>query len=274
MNGIELASGYTMPALGFGTWESTGNDCRRAVKHALDAGYTHIDSAAAYGNQHDIGQALKEYGVEREKLFITSKIFRDSLVYEDAVRQAEASLRELMTEYLDLLLIHWPNDSVPMEETFSAFEKLHNSGKVKSIGVSNFSIRNLEKALKKSDLPISINQVEYHPLLNQEKLFAFCRGHGVNVTAYSPLARGVVFGNPVLKKIGERYGKSAGQVSLRWLIQKGLSAIPKSTNETHIRKNIDIFDFALTIAEMEEIDRIPDRKRMVKGEWAGVVLES
>lgn len=270
---FRLSTGAEIPVLGLGTWQSTGNECRRAVKHALDLGYTHIDTAVTYDNQHDIGQALKEYGADRDSLFITSKIPRDHLRAGDVESRTDAILSELMTEYLDLLLIHWPNPSIPLEETLSAFSKLVRSGKVRNIGVSNFPVSHLKKALAASEQPITVNQVEFHPLLNQEELLAYCRSHKILVMAYSPIARGEVFNNRLIGEIAEARHKTPVQISLRWLVQKGLAAIPKATKEEHLRSNIEIFDFELSSDEMQRLDTIPDHRRLISGAWAGIDLD-
>ena len=270
---FRLSTGAEIPALGLGTWQSVGNECRRAVKHALDLGYTHIDTAVTYENQHDIGQALKEYGADRASLFITSKIPRDSLRAADVEACTDTILSELMTGYLDLLLIHWPNPSVPLEETLSVFSRLVRSGKVRNIGVSNFPVSYLKKAEAISDVPITVNQVEFHPMLNQEELLGYCRSRKILITAYSPIARGEVFNNRVIGRIAENRRKSPVQISLRWLIQKGIVAIPKATNEEHLRSNIEIFDFELSPDEMRRLDTIAEHRRLISGAWAGIDLD-
>lgn len=256
MQTIKLQSGYKMPVLGLGTWQMKGNECKEAVKAALKLGYTHIDTAYVYENQKEIGQAIKESQVDRKKLFITSKVWTEELNCEDFLNQAEEILKELQLEYLDLLLIHWPNKYIPMEEPFKAFKTLVDQGKVKSIGVSNFTVNHLERAQEASELPVSVNQVEFHPYLNQEKLLQYCKSKNIVITAYCPLGRGDVIKNPVIKEIASKHNKTPAQVTLRWLLQKGIIAIPKSRTPERIKENKEVFDFKLTAEEMKKINAL------------------
>ena len=263
MQTIKLASGYEMPVLGLGTWQLTGRKCKEAVKKALELGYRHIDTAWIYDNQEEVGNAIKESGIKREKLFITSKVWTDNLRYEDVLEQCKETLNQLNLDYLDLYLIHWPDSDVPLEETFRAFKKLVNEKKVRSIGVSNFNIARVRETKEKSEIPVSVNQVEYHPYLNQESLLEECKKNKITLTAYSPLARGKMINDKVLKSVAERYNKTTSQIALRWLIQKGLVVIPKASSENHLKENLDIFDFELKKEEMEKINKINIRKRLV-----------
>src|SRR3989344_8349658 len=256
MKSIKLSSGHEMPVLGLGTWQMKGKECKEAVKAAIKLGYNHIDTAYVYDNQKKIAQAIKKSKLERNKLFITSKVWTEDLKYEDFLKQAEIILKELQLDYLDLLLIHWPNRNISMEESFKAFKTLHKQGKVKSIGVSNFTINHLKKAIKVSSLPISVNQVEFNPYLNQDELLKFCKKNNIVITAYCPLSRGNLLEDPVLKEIAEIHKKTPAQITLRWIIQKEMIAIPKSRNESRIKENMEIFNFKLTDEEITKINKL------------------
>ncbi len=263
MQTIKLISGYEIPVLGLGTWQLTGKKCKESVKKAIELGYRHIDTAWIYDNQEEVGEGIKESGIKREKLFVTSKVWTDNLKYNEVLKQCEETLNQLKLNYLDLYLIHWPNKNIPLEETFRAFKELTEKGKVKSIGISNFNIERVREAKEKSKIPISINQVEYHPYLNQETLLEECKKNKITLTAYSPLARGKIFDDPILIKIATETDKKPGQVALRWLIQKGIIVIPKASSETHLKENMEIFDFKLSKEQMEDIDDIQIRRRLV-----------
>ncbi len=263
MQTIKLSSGYEMPILGLGTWQLTGKKCRAAVKKAIELGYTHIDTAWIYDNQEEIGEGIEDSKVKREKLFITSKVWTENLRYKDVLEQCEETLTQLGLGYLDLYLIHWPNKEIPLEETFRAFKKLVEEKKVKSIGISNFNIERVKEAKTKSKVPISINQVEYHPYLSQESLLKTCKENKIALTAYSPLARGKILDDPILIKVASEVDKNPGQVALRWLIQKEIIVIPKASSENHLKENMEIFDFELDKEQMSEINHIQIRKRLV-----------
>jgi len=246
--------GVDVPALGFGTWPMKGEACRSAVRTALEHGYRHIDTAQMYENETAVGRAIAESEVPREDVFLVTKLLSGNLAHDDVLRTTRASLDRLDTDVVDLLLIHSPSRSVPIEESIGAMNRLQADGLVEHIGVSNFSVSQLEAAMDASETPILTDQVEYHPFTSQGDLLEFCLDHGVVLTAYSPLARGRVVGNETLEGIGERYGKTAAQVALRWLVQQELvAAIPKASTSEHIRENIELFDFELTDDEMERI---------------------
>jgi len=244
--------GDHVPALGFGTWQITGSECRHAVLDALEIGYRHIDTARIYGNEEEVGSAIASSGIPREQIFLTTKIWWRDLAYRDARVSALESLHRLGTDFVDLLLIHWPNPEIPLEEPLRALVELKDEGRARHIGVSNFDAALLTAALARA--PVACIQAEYHPLTRQDDLLEIARRRGLLFTAYSPLARGQVRRDPLLKRIGERHGKSAGQVALRWLLQQErVAAIPKAARSEHRRENFAVFDFELSADEMEAI---------------------
>jgi 2,5-diketo-D-gluconate reductase B len=256
--------GAKMPALGLGTWELRGADCERATRLALDIGYRHIDTAEMYDNEAEIGRAVAASGVSRKTLFITTKLWTNHLRAKDVGPTVEASLKKLRTDYVDLLLIHWPNAAVPLGETLGAMMKLKAAGKAKAIGVSNFSIGQMNEALTRHKAPIACNQIEYHLLLNQRTILDFAHRHRIAVAAYCPLARGRLVNHRVLAHVATKHGKSAAQVALRWLVQQpGVAAIPKASSEEHLRRNLEVFDFALDDADLAELNRLPGNTRVV-----------
>ena len=254
MQDIKLVSGQEMPALGLGTWELRGAACKRAVREALALGYTHIDTAWMYQNQREIGDALREAGADRSRLFITSKVWRTHLHYEGVLEQMGETLRDLRTGYVDLFLIHWPNEATPMAETFRGLQRVFEEGEAKGIGVSNFTVKHLEEARRISKVPISVNQIKYHPGAEQRDVLQWCRDHGVAVTAYSPLGKGRALRDSALAGIAKRHGKTPAQTALRWLIQKGMVVIPKASSRAHLEENMDVFGWALSPEEMGQID--------------------
>ena len=247
----------TVPAVGFGTYRTGGYECADAVKTALDVGYRHIDTAMAYENEAVIGRVIENADVDRQDVFLTTKIkgYPEFMEYDGLLEAAEGCLERLGTDYVDLLLMHWWYEPAgDMEGVFEAMDRLVDEGKVRNIGVSNFSLEELQRAMRLSDHPIFTNQVEYHPYFDQNQLLQFCRENDILLTAYSPLAEGRVIEDDVLARIGKRYGKSAAQVSIRWLIQQeNVITIPKSVNEPHIIENFNVFDFTLSDTEMQLI---------------------
>ncbi len=256
-----------IPALGFGTFELTGKTCRDAVRHAIDLGYRHIDTAEMYENEAEVGEAIAESGVGRDELFVTTKVWWKNLRPWEIGASVEASLRRLGTDWVDLLLIHWPNPEVPLVETLTAMEKLVEEGKVRHIGVSNFPPPLLEKAVEHAK--ILCNQVEYHPYLDQSAILEQARKHDLFVTAYSPLAQGKAVHDPVLRQIGEPYGKSPGQVALRWLLdQERVAAIPRTSTPEHCQSNFEIFDFELSAEDRQKISRLERGERLIDPSFA------
>ena len=256
MNTVRLASGQDMPRLGLGTWRLSGRDCETAVRLALDMGYRHIDTAEMYGNHREIAEGIAASGVSRSEIFLTTKVWSSSLRRHEVFESFDRDLTELNTDYVDLLLIHWPDSSVPLAETLGAFDELVDRGRVRNIGVSNFPSSLLEEAVGAAKHPIAANQVECHPFLNQTKLLGTCRRQGVILTAYSPLARGRALDDGTLSSIAENHGKSPAQAALRWQIQRGVTVIPKASSWEHLRANMDVFDWSLRDDEMETITAI------------------
>lgn len=256
-----------LPALGFGTFQLSGDTCRRQVVLALETGYRLLDTARAYGNEEAVGAGMADSGIDRDEIFLTSKVWRDDLSPEGIHREAEKSLDELRTDYLDLLLIHWPNESYPLEKTLEALMRLRANGKIRHLGVSNFPPSLFRRAC--SLAPIFTNQIEFHPLLGQGPVLRVAREQGAAITAYSPLAQGAVFAQPILERIGQAHGKNPGQVALRWLLQQdGVIAIPRSSKPEHLRANFDVFDFELTAEEVAEIDSLPKDQRQIHPNFA------
>ena len=255
----ETVRGERVPAIGLGTYGLRGREGVETVRRALELGYRHVDTAELYRNETAVGTALAESGVRRDDVFLTTKVWKTNLAYEDVLHSGRRSAEKLGVDVLDLLLVHAPNPAVPFGETFEALNALQTEGLVRHVGVSNFSIPQLREAMRASETPVVTNQVEYHPYEDRTDLLAFCRERDVVLTAYSPLAEGRVARDETLAAIGSRYGKSAAQVALRWLVQQPrVVAIPKAGSEAHLRENLDVFDFSLTD---EEMGRIADRRR-------------
>lgn len=253
--------GARVPVLGFGTY-SLGAACRTSVAHALDLGYRHIDTAQTYGNEAEVGAALRASNVDREAIFLTTKVGMDNLAPRRVRASAEESLRRLGLDYVDLLLIHWPAPGMRLELTLAAFQELQSEGKTRHIGVSNFTPSLVRQALAAA--PIFCNQVEYHPFLSQERLIALARRHDLMLTAYRPTANGLVLENPTIRSIAAAHEKTPMQVGLRWLVQQDqVATIPKAADPAHRAANIDIFDFELSPREMEQISGLARGRRFV-----------
>lgn len=256
---IRTAGQANIPVLGLGTWQSTGQDCIDVVSQGLKMGYEHIDTAQAYGNEFEVGQGIKQSGVARDKFFLTTKIFPDDMKFqpEKLMAAAKRSLENLDTDYVDLLLLHWPDDRVPLSETIPALCELQKQGLTRNIGVSNFNIANIIEAKKYADVPIVVNQVEFHPFIKQNTLQAFLNNHHILLEAYSPLARGDVFDNEVIKEIAEKHGVTPAQISLAWILSdKDRIAIPKTSNPEHLQGNLDAINVQLSSDELEKIGNL------------------
>lgn len=251
-----LNNDVRMPWFGLGVWKAAeGGDVERAVRTAIEVGYRSIDTAAVYGNEAGVGQAIRDSGAKREDLFITTKVWNANQGYETTLQAFEESRGKLGLDYIDLYLIHWPVQG-KYKETWKALEKLYRDGSVRAIGVSNFHVHHLEDLLKDSEIVPAVNQVEFHPRLTQQPLRDFCRKNGIQLEAWSPLMQGQLLDNPVLIEIGEKYGKSPAQTVLRWDVQSGVVTIPKSVTPERIAQNADIFDFELTAEEIKRIDAL------------------
>ncbi|TWK45180.1 MULTISPECIES: aldo/keto reductase [Bacillus] len=263
---ITLNNGTDMPWFGLGVFKvEEGPELVQAVKTAIKHGYRSIDTAAIYGNEEGVGQGiregLKEAGISREDLFVTSKVWNDDLGYDETIAAYEASLEKLGLDYLDLYLIHWPVEG-RYKAAWKALETLYEQGRVKAIGVSNFHVHHLEDLLKDAAVKPVIDQVEYHPRLTQKELQAFCRSHSIQLQAWSPLMQGQLLSHPLLKDIADKHGKTPAQVILRWDLQNGVITIPKSTKAERIAQNADVFDFELTLEEMKQIDGLNENTRV------------
>ncbi|ADB60874.1 aldo/keto reductase [Haloterrigena turkmenica DSM 5511] len=253
------AGGAEIPVLGFGTARMTGDECRRAVETALEVGYRHVDTAQMYDNERAVGEALAASDVDREDVFVVTKVHPDNAARDDVLESTRESLERLGLEAVDLLLLHAPSDRAPLEETLTAMNDLQDEGAVDHVGVSNFSVEQLESARELSETPIVANQVKYHPYHHQDDLLEYCVEHDVCLTAYSPLAEGTVPGDDRLAEIGDPSGKSASQVALRWLVQQpSVAAIPKASSREHIEANADIFDFELSDDELAAVADVGD----------------
>ena len=268
MHAVE-ANGVQIPTVGLGTWQLSGRSGARVIEQALRLGYRHIDTAKNYGNEREVGEALRASGVPREEVFVTTKVPHVDLApasLERAVKQSLASLR--LTD-VNLLLVHWPNARIPLPETMGAMCKMKREGYARHIGISNFTVALVEEAVKLSSEPIAVNQIEWHPYLDQSKVRAACARHGIAITAYSPIAQGQAAGDDTLARIGRSHGKTAGQVSLRWLVQSGAIVIPRTSRVERLSENMAIFDFEFSAGEMAEIGGLARRDgRVVNAGWA------
>jgi methylglyoxal/glyoxal reductase len=257
-----LHNGVKMPWFGLGVFKvKEGSEVIDSVKAAIKNGYRSIDTAAIYQNEEGVGQAIKESGVPREELFITSKVWNSDQGYETTLKAYETSLQKLGLDYLDLYLIHWPGKN-KFKETWKALEKLYKDGRVRAIGVSNFKIHHLEELLKDAEIKPMVNQVEYHPHLTQKDLLEFCQKEGIQLEAWSPLKQGQLLTEPAIQAIAEKYGKTTAQVILRWDLQTKVVTIPKSIKEQRIIENANIFDFQLTDEDMNKIDALNKDERV------------
>ena len=260
-----------MPMLGLGTWKNSDPEtCAESVATALERGYRHIDTAQAYNNEAAVGDGIERAAVDRKDVFLATKIWIDNLAYDDVLETAEASLDRLGVDSVDLLYVHWPSRTYDADETLAAFNELYDRGKIDRIGVSNFQPEQVAEAIDLSDAPIFANQVECHPLLQQAELREVCADHDVELVAYSPLALGAVFNVPEIGSIADDHGVSPAQISLAWLREEGVTAIPKATGDDHIRDNWASLSVDLTDDERETIRDIETTDRQVDpgfGPW-------
>jgi methylglyoxal/glyoxal reductase len=257
-----LHNGVKMPWFGLGVFKvKEGEEVVSSVKAALQNGYISIDTAAVYKNEEGVGQGIKEAGIPREELFITTKVWNADQGYESTLQAFETSLNKLGLDYLDLYLIHWPGKDKYLD-TWKALEKLYKDGRVRAIGVSNFKIHHLESLINQAEIKPMVNQVEYHPHLTQEELLEYCKKEGIQVEAWSPLKQGELLSDPIINRIAEKYNKTAAQIILRWDLQNGVVTIPKSVKESRIIANASIFDFELTVEDMEKISALNKNERV------------
>lgn len=261
---FELVNGVRMPQIGFGTWEITPDEAARAaVQTALEVGYRHIDTAKIYGNERGVGQALQDSGIARPDLFVTTKLWNSDHAYDAALRAIDESLQNLGLAYVDLYLVHWPQSDV-RDQAWRAMEEIYRSGKAKSVGVSNYTVRHLQELLDNTSLVPHVNQVEFHPFIyaQQKELLEFCHEHTILVEAYSPLSRHAKASHPDIERIAARSGKTTSQVILRWCLQHGTAPLPRSQNPDHIAENYDIFNFELDVEDMQTLDSLSDGERV------------
>lgn len=253
---VTLHNGVKMPQLGFGVFKvKNGSETVESVKKALEAGYRHIDTAAIYGNEEGVGQAIRESGIPREELFITSKVWNTEHGFEKTLQAYEDSLKRLGTEYLDLYLIHWPGTDKYID-TWKALEKLYTDSRVRAIGVSNFHVHHLENLMNHTELKPVINQIELHPRLSQLEIREYCKKHDIKVEAWGPLGQGNLINEPTINHIADKHGKTAAQVMIRWHLQNDIVVIPKSVTPSRIVENTQVFDFELSLDEMNQIDSL------------------
>jgi len=257
---VELLNGVEMPRLGLGVWRTpAGEDTERAVRAALATGYRSIDTASLYGNEADVGRAIRSSGIPREQIFVTTKVWNTEQGYDRTLEAFENSLSRLGLDYVDLYLVHWPVKD-KYKETYRALETLYEMGKVRAIGVSNFHIHHLEDLMGSCKIKPMVNQVELHPQLTQKPLLAFCNREGIQVESWRPLMQGRLDA-PLLKELADKYGKTPAQIVIRWHLQLGLVTIPKSVRAERIAENADVFDFILSHEDMLRIDGMNEDKR-------------
>ena len=256
---VVAAKGARIPLLGLGTWQLRGRACSRVVEQALRLGYRHLDTAEIYDNERAVGEGLHASGVKRSDVFVTTKIWPSHFAPGELERTARECLVRLRLSEVDLLLLHWPNPQIPLAETLGALGRVRRDGLARHIGLSNFTVALIEEALQATTEPLVCDQIECHPFLDQSKLIAACRRHGMAVIAYAPIARGAVRDDDVLARVGAAHGKSAVQVCLRFLVQQDIVVIPRTSKVERLAENAAIFDFALSEQEMAEISRLAQR---------------
>ena len=261
------ANGARIPLIGLGTWELRGRTCARVVEQALRLGYSHIDTAEIYENERDVGEGLHAAGVRRNDVFVTTKIWPSHFAPRELERAARECLARLRLSDVDLLLLHWPNPQVPLSETIGALCKVKRDGLARHIGISNFTVALIEDAVKLSSEPLVCDQIEYHPFLDQSKVIAACRAHGMAVVAYSPIARGAVRNDKVLARIAAAHKKTAVQVCLRFLVQQDVVVIPRTSKLERLSENAAIFDFELSDEDMNAIAALARRDGRIV-DWA------
>lgn len=259
---LTFKTGLEVPNLGFGTWQITRQECTESVKTALDLGYRHIDTADKYGNHKEVGEGIKQSGIDRKDIFLTTKVWRDFLHHDEVLDAASRFLEELQTDYLDLLLVHWPNTEVPITETLEALKELQEKGTIKSFGLSNFTIPLLQEALD-TGMQFVTNQVEFHPSLYQKELKEFCDKNNIIITAYSPIAQGADLKLPIVQELAQKYGKTPSQIALNWILKKDIIVIPRSHKKEHIQDNLGALSFDLSQEDSAKIDSLNIHNRLI-----------
>ncbi len=258
----KLNNEYEMPYFGLGVYKTAqGKETIEAVSYALEIGYRLIDTAAAYGNEKEVGIAVKESGIPRKEIFITTKLWNDDHGYDSALKAFDESLKRLNLDYVDLYLIHWPVPGL-RQESWKALEKIYSEGRCRAIGVSNYMIRHLEEMKQYAEIIPAVNQVEFSPFLYQKDLLDYCRSNKIEVEAYSPLARMKKKNNPVVNSIAKKYNKTHAQILIRWCLEHKLIVIPKSSDKKRIRENADVFDFELSKEDMRQLDSLNENFRV------------
>jgi diketogulonate reductase-like aldo/keto reductase len=259
---IKLNNGVEIPALGYGTYKvERGREALDGTLWALEAGYRHIDTASMYGNESDIGDAVRKSGIPREEIFITTKVWNSDQGYDRTLRAFDASLSRLNSGYIDLYLIHWPVE-ILRDETYRALETIYSEGRARAIGVSNYTIRHLEVLISKFDIVPAVNQVEFSPFLYQKDLLDYCNSKGILIEAYSPLVRGRKMNDPRLRKLAEKYGKDPAQMLIKWGLQHNLVSLPKSSRKDRIISNADVFGFEISPEDMELMNSFNENFRI------------
>lgn len=258
----QLSNGVEIPIIGFGTYklQNENDEACNIIKEAINLGYTCIDTASFYNNEEGVGKGIREAGIPREELFVTTKVWIDDDGYENTINAFNKSLDKLGLEYIDLYLVHWPTENI--KETWRAMEYLYKEKKVRAIGVCNFTVKQLEEIIGFSEINPMINQVEIHPKRSEKELLKVCKRHDIVVQAWSPIMRGQLSSNTIIKKLSQKYNKSEAQIILRWHLQNNVIAIPKTSKLNRIKENIDIFDFHIEKEDMDEIDSINKNERM------------
>ena len=257
---LPLNDGTHMPRLGLGVYEVTGSQCTRAVTHALELGYRHIDTAAFYGNETEVGRAVRASSVPREQIFVTTKLWNSDQGFESAVRAGEHSLKQLGLDCIDLYLIHWPEPRKRLD-SWRALVELKRRGVARSIGVSNYTVAHLQELMADSNVVPAVNQVEFNPFLYQRELLQFCMARGIVLVAYCPLARAQKLRDARLNRVAVRHGKTPAQIMIRWALQKGVGLIPRSSNLSRIAENASVFDFALDADDLRSLDSLNEGLR-------------